>query len=130
MITVGGIECLVCTVFGVLVFAEEDFEYVGARDAPLCLDLRMQLPVFAYVVDEACIFGRLRLVVRDQRIHQAELGQLREDVVDGVIHRIERVDERRVPVEQHDTWRNQRPRCFVEFPQHFSLDLVRFPDRT
>ena len=101
--------------FRLVVVTEKHFEYVGSGNSPLRLDFGMQSAVGAHVIDQARILLRLCLVMGNQCVHEAEFGQLREYVVDRVVHRIERIDQRRVPIEQHDARRHKRSRCFIQF---------------
>lgn len=118
---------LVRTVLGVLVRSEQHLEDVGARDPALGLDPWVQLQVRAHVVDQPGVLSGLAPVVWDQRFHQAEPWQFQQHVVDGVVHRLERVDQGRVPVEQHDPRTGEIAGSFFQIAEHGSSCAPRLP---
>ena len=59
----------------------------------------MQALMLAYVFDQPRILAGLAFIPWNQMVDEAKLAKARQRVVDGVVHRIERIDESGVPVE-------------------------------
>ena len=100
---VGGIKRAVRHVLGFLVVSEQDFKDVGPRDFPGFSDLGMQLPVLAHILDQLGIFEGPTLLDRNHSFIQPQIPQLGQDFIDRVVHRVVRVHQRGVPVEQDDS---------------------------
>ncbi len=106
MLAVVIIEGSVCDLLGLFISVEQDFEDIRPRYLSLLFDLRMQFMVLAHVVDQLAIFFGLAFALRGQPIHQAQLPELRDGIVDGVIHGLQCIHQRGMPVEDDDLrWR-------------------------
>ena len=65
-------------------------------------DLGVQLPVLAHVLDQLGILESPALLDRNHSLVQPQILQPGQDFIDRVVHRVVRVHQRGVPVEQDD----------------------------
>jgi len=102
MMLVGVVEGAMGNDLGVLIVTEQQLENIGAGNLLLRNNLGMQAQVLAHIGEQLGIFRGFRITRVQQALPEPEFAQLRQHVVDGVVHGTVGIDQGGMPVEQDD----------------------------